>query len=106
MTYMIRDDRHTPTLGLSKGFKDVLIFLFFGILLCCISYFVNLSFPYLLISAIKGWWSGGFCYGIWIGALVASGFSVVPVSSLLWKNAFKLSGSRSSKVCLLLLCKV
>ncbi|KAK1376258.1 Holliday junction resolvase MOC1, chloroplastic [Heracleum sosnowskyi] len=45
----------------------------------------------------QGWWSGGFCYGIWIGALVASGFSVVPVSSLLWKNAFKLSGSRSSK---------
>uniref|UniRef100_A0A166E3V8 Holliday junction resolvase RuvC n=1 Tax=Daucus carota subsp. sativus TaxID=79200 RepID=A0A166E3V8_DAUCS len=45
----------------------------------------------------QGWWSGGFCYGIWIGALVASGFSVVPVSSSLWKNAFKLSGSRSSK---------
>lgn len=45
----------------------------------------------------QGWWSGGFCYGVWIGALVASGFSVVPVSSLLWKNAFKLSGSRSSK---------
>ncbi|KAB2080594.1 hypothetical protein ES319_A05G076700v1 [Gossypium barbadense] len=30
----------------------------------------------------QGWWSGGFGYGLWIGILVASGFSVVPVSSL------------------------
>ncbi|XP_068663875.1 Holliday junction resolvase MOC1, chloroplastic [Aristolochia californica] len=45
----------------------------------------------------QGWWSGGFGYGLWIGILVASGFSVVPVSSLLWKNQFNLSGSSSSK---------
>ncbi|RVW92919.1 putative ribonuclease H protein [Vitis vinifera] len=41
----------------------------------------------------KGWWSGGFGYGLWIGILVASGFSVVPVPSTLWKNEFKLSGN-------------
>ncbi|XP_022890724.1 Holliday junction resolvase MOC1, chloroplastic-like isoform X1 [Olea europaea var. sylvestris] len=45
----------------------------------------------------QGWWSGGFGYGLWIGILVASGFSVVPVPSLLWKNEFKLAGNRSSK---------
>ncbi|KAG9454882.1 hypothetical protein H6P81_007786 [Aristolochia fimbriata] len=45
----------------------------------------------------QGWWSGGFGYGLWIGILVASGFSVVPVSPLLWKNQFNLSGSSSSK---------
>lgn len=44
-----------------------------------------------------GWWGGGFGYGLWIGILVASGFSVVPVSSSLWKNGFELSGSRSNK---------
>ncbi|KAI3986252.1 hypothetical protein MKX01_028533 [Papaver californicum] len=41
--------------------------------------------------------SGGFGYGIWTGVLVASGFSVVPVSSLMWKNHFELAGSRLSK---------
>ncbi|XXG52849.1 hypothetical protein AAC387_Pa03g1055 [Persea americana] len=45
----------------------------------------------------QGWWSGGFSYGLWIGILVASGFSVVPVSSLLWKNQFELCGSSSNK---------
>ncbi|XP_073040559.1 Holliday junction resolvase MOC1, chloroplastic-like [Primulina eburnea] len=45
----------------------------------------------------QGWWSGGFGYGLWIGILVASGFSVVPVPSFVWKNEFKLSGDRSSK---------
>ncbi|KAF9594149.1 hypothetical protein IFM89_028403 [Coptis chinensis] len=45
----------------------------------------------------QGWWSGGFGYGMWIGILVASGFSVVPVTSLLWKNHFQLSGSRLTK---------
>ncbi|KAL8140164.1 hypothetical protein V2J09_006185 [Rumex salicifolius] len=44
-----------------------------------------------------GWWSGGFGYGLWIGTLVASGFSVVPVPSSLWKNRFELSGSRYNK---------
>ncbi|CAM9002853.1 unnamed protein product [Rhodiola kirilowii] len=28
-----------------------------------------------------GWWSGGFGYGLWIGVLVASGFSVIPDDS-------------------------
>ncbi|CAA0805876.1 Unknown protein [Striga hermonthica] len=45
----------------------------------------------------QGWWSGGFGYGLWIGILVASGYSVVPVPSVLWKNEFKLSGFQSSK---------
>ncbi|XP_057801551.1 Holliday junction resolvase MOC1, chloroplastic [Salvia miltiorrhiza] len=45
----------------------------------------------------QGWWSGGFGYGLWLGVLVASGYSVVPVPSLLWKNSFKLAGSHSSK---------
>ncbi|KAE8037298.1 hypothetical protein FH972_009899 [Carpinus fangiana] len=45
----------------------------------------------------QGWWSGGFGYGLWIGVLVASGFSVVPVPSLLWKNEFELSGRSSPK---------
>ncbi|OAY68461.1 uncharacterized protein LOC109719978 [Ananas comosus] len=45
----------------------------------------------------QGWWSGGFTYGLWIGILVASGFSVVPVPSNLWKNYFGLSRSTSSK---------
>jgi hypothetical protein len=51
---------------------------------------------------VKGWWSGGFGYGLWIGVLVASGFSVVPVPSLLWKNEFELSGRSSPKVGLIL----
>ncbi|XP_078171481.1 mutS2 [Carex rostrata] len=45
----------------------------------------------------QGWWSGGFTYGIWLGVLVASGFSVKPVSSVSWKNFFELSGSSSPK---------
>lgn len=45
----------------------------------------------------QGWWSGGFGYGIWIGILVASGFSVVPVPSNVWKKEFELAGSRTSK---------
>ncbi|KAI4373640.1 hypothetical protein MLD38_011746 [Melastoma candidum] len=45
----------------------------------------------------QGWWSGGFGYGLWIGILVASGFSVVPVPSLVWKNLFELSGNGPSK---------
>lgn len=40
----------------------------------------------------QGWWGGGYAYGLWIGVLVASGFSVVPVPSSVWKNEFKLSG--------------
>lgn len=49
-------------------------------------------------SWIKGWWSGGFGYGLWIGILVALGFSVVPVSSISWKNKFELTGGMSTKV--------
>ncbi|CAM8964524.1 unnamed protein product [Rhodiola kirilowii] len=45
----------------------------------------------------QGWWSGGFGYGLWIGVLVASGFSVIPVSSLMWKNEYELSGSQMCK---------
>ncbi|KAL9260537.1 Holliday junction resolvase MOC1, chloroplastic-like protein [Drosera capensis] len=45
----------------------------------------------------QGWWCGGFNYGIWIGVLVASGFSVVPVPSALWKNSFEVTGSGTSK---------
>ncbi|KAH7677291.1 hypothetical protein IHE45_07G073900, partial [Dioscorea alata] len=43
----------------------------------------------------QGWWSGGYTYGLWIG--VASGFSVVPVTSHEWKNHYELSRSSSSK---------
>lgn len=45
----------------------------------------------------QGWWSGGFGYGLWIGMLIASGFSVVPVPSMVWKKVFELSGRSSSK---------
>ncbi|KAF3791477.1 hypothetical protein EJ110_NYTH08365 [Nymphaea thermarum] len=45
----------------------------------------------------QGWWSGGFGYGLWIGILVAAGFSVIPVPSILWKTHFELAGSSSSK---------
>jgi hypothetical protein len=45
---------------------------------------------------MKGWWSGGFGYGLWIGVLVASGFSVVPVPSMTWRNGFELAGGRST----------
>ncbi|XP_014500277.1 Holliday junction resolvase MOC1, chloroplastic [Vigna radiata var. radiata] len=45
----------------------------------------------------QGWWSGGFGYGLWIGVLVASGFSVIPVPSFTWKAKFELSGSMTSK---------
>ncbi|GAB2277088.1 hypothetical protein Dimus_011797 [Dionaea muscipula] len=45
----------------------------------------------------QGWWSGGFNYGLWIGVLVASGFSVVPVPSMVWKNSLELAGSCTSK---------
>ncbi|OMO89092.1 hypothetical protein CCACVL1_08024 [Corchorus capsularis] len=45
----------------------------------------------------QGWWSGGFGYGLWIGILVASGFSVIPVSSPLWKKEFELTGAGSTK---------
>ncbi|KAK4278852.1 hypothetical protein QN277_016639 [Acacia crassicarpa] len=45
----------------------------------------------------QGWWGGGFGYGLWIGILVASGFSVVPVPSNTWKTKFELNGSRAAK---------
>ncbi|XP_051120713.1 Holliday junction resolvase MOC1, chloroplastic-like [Andrographis paniculata] len=45
----------------------------------------------------QGWWSGGFGYGLWIGILVTSGYTVVPVPSFLWKAEFKLSGNCSTK---------
>ncbi|KAJ4848555.1 hypothetical protein Tsubulata_007854 [Turnera subulata] len=45
----------------------------------------------------QGWWSGGFNYGLWIGVLVASGFSVIPVPSSTWKNEFEYSGAKNMK---------
>uniref|UniRef100_A0ACD5VHL5 Uncharacterized protein n=1 Tax=Avena sativa TaxID=4498 RepID=A0ACD5VHL5_AVESA len=44
-----------------------------------------------------GWFSTGFSYGLWIASLVASGFSVVPVSSQTWKAYFGLTRSESPK---------
>ncbi|KAI5006682.1 Holliday junction resolvase MOC1, chloroplastic-like [Hordeum vulgare subsp. vulgare] len=44
-----------------------------------------------------GWWSTGFSYGLWIAALVASEFSVVPVASQTWKAYFGLTRSASPK---------
>ncbi|KAL9233570.1 hypothetical protein vseg_008550 [Gypsophila vaccaria] len=45
----------------------------------------------------QGWWSGGFGYGLWIGILVASGFSVVPVPSSVWKRELELARGHTSK---------
>lgn len=58
--------------------------------------YVEQSIPYPK-DGKQGWWSGGFGYGLWIGILVASGFSVIPVPSAVWKNEFRLSGSSSTK---------
>ncbi|XP_041996841.1 Holliday junction resolvase MOC1, chloroplastic-like isoform X2 [Salvia splendens] len=58
--------------------------------------YIEQSIPYPQ-DGKQGWWSGGFGYGLWLGVLVASGYSVVPVPASLWKNGFKLTGSRSSK---------
>ncbi|EYU35952.1 hypothetical protein MIMGU_mgv1a018915mg [Erythranthe guttata] len=58
--------------------------------------YIEQSIPYPQ-DGKQGWWSGGFGYGLWIGILVASGYSVIPVPSLLWKNEFKLAGNRSTK---------
>ncbi|GLT54243.1 hypothetical protein SLA2020_274580 [Shorea laevis] len=58
--------------------------------------YIEQSIPYPQ-DGKQGWWSGGFGYGLWIGVLVASGFSVVPVPSLLWKNEYELSGRSSTK---------
>lgn len=66
-----------------------------------ICFFIMFSEVYIVFS-LKGWWTGGFGYGLWIGVLVASGYSVVPVPSLLWKNEFKLTGDRSNKVHLII----
>lgn len=60
------------------------------------SAYIEQSIPYPQ-DGKQGWWSGGFGYGLWIGLLVASGFCVTPLPSLLWKNEFELSGSRTSK---------
>ena len=56
----------------------------------------------IFLFSMKGWWSGGFGYGLWIGILVALGFSVVPVPSFSWKKKFELSGSTFTKVWLVL----
>ncbi|GLU18918.1 hypothetical protein SLE2022_351940 [Rubroshorea leprosula] len=58
--------------------------------------FIEQSIPFPQ-DGKQGWWSGGFGYGLWIGILVASGFSVVPVPSSAWKKEFELTGSRCSK---------
>ncbi|GKU93482.1 hypothetical protein SLEP1_g7074 [Rubroshorea leprosula] len=58
--------------------------------------FIEQSIPFPQ-DGKQGWWSGGFGYGLWIGILVASGFSVVPVPSSTWKKEFELTGSRCSK---------
>ncbi|XP_057758094.1 Holliday junction resolvase MOC1, chloroplastic-like isoform X2 [Arachis stenosperma] len=58
--------------------------------------YIEQSLPYPQ-DGKQGWWSGGFGYGLWIGILVASGFSVVPVPSFTWKAKFELSGNRSTK---------
>ncbi|KAJ0045179.1 hypothetical protein Pint_05507 [Pistacia integerrima] len=61
--------------------------------------YIEQSIPYPK-DGKQGWWSGGFGYGLWIGILVASGFSVVPVPSAMWKNEFELSGGMTMKVCI------
>ncbi|XP_016505200.1 Holliday junction resolvase MOC1, chloroplastic-like [Nicotiana tabacum] len=58
--------------------------------------YVEQSTPYPQ-DGKQGWWSGGFGYGMWIGILVASGFSVIPVPSSAWKSEFQLTKERSNK---------
>ncbi|CAL9044083.1 unnamed protein product [Musa banksii] len=58
--------------------------------------FIEQSIPYPQ-DGKQGWWSGGFTYGLWIGILVASGFSVVPVACRVWKDHFDLYRSSSNK---------
>ncbi|XP_042380542.1 Holliday junction resolvase MOC1, chloroplastic-like isoform X1 [Zingiber officinale] len=58
--------------------------------------FIEQSMPYPQ-DGKQGWWSGGFTYGLWIGILVASGFSVVPVVSRIWKEHFGIQRSSSTK---------
>ncbi|KAF2291942.1 hypothetical protein GH714_042284 [Hevea brasiliensis] len=58
--------------------------------------YIEQSIPYPK-DGKQGWWSGGFGYGLWIGMLVASGYSVVPVPSVTWKNEYELSGSNRTK---------
>lgn len=45
----------------------------------------------------QGCWCGGYGYGLWVGTLVASGFSVIPIPSRVWKKHFDLSGGSSQK---------
>ncbi|KAG4950607.1 hypothetical protein AAZX31_15G255300 [Glycine max] len=54
--------------------------------------YIEQSLPYPQ-DGKQGWWSGGFGYGLWIGILVASGFSVIPVPSFTWKAKFELNGT-------------
>ncbi|RAL43127.1 hypothetical protein DM860_009909 [Cuscuta australis] len=58
--------------------------------------FIEQSSPYPQ-DGKQGWWGGGFGYGLWIGILVALGFTVVPVPSSLWKRYFKLPGGHLNK---------
>ncbi|KAJ4724476.1 Holliday junction resolvase MOC1, chloroplastic [Melia azedarach] len=58
--------------------------------------YIEQSIPYPQ-DGKQGWWSGGFGYGLWIGILVASGFSVVPIPSLTWKTGYELTGSTTAK---------
>ncbi|KAK7304890.1 hypothetical protein VNO77_42783 [Canavalia gladiata] len=58
--------------------------------------YIEQSIPYPQ-DGKQGWWSGGFGYGLWIGILVASGYSVIPVPSFTWKAKYELSGSRTAK---------
>ncbi|KAL2330808.1 hypothetical protein Fmac_018389 [Flemingia macrophylla] len=57
--------------------------------------YIEQSLPYPQ-DGKQGWWSGGFGYGLWIGILVASGFSVIPVPSFTWKAKFELSGNMTT----------
>ncbi|KAL5160073.1 Holliday junction resolvase MOC1, chloroplastic [Glycine soja] len=57
--------------------------------------YIEQSLPYPQ-DGKQGWWSGGFGYGLWIGILVASGFSVIPVPSFTWKAKFELNGTTKS----------
>eukprot|EP00249_Psilotum_nudum_P009480 c21961_g1_i1 orf=393-1202(-) len=45
----------------------------------------------------QGWWGSGFGFGIWTGVLVASGLSVIPVPSSVWKRAMGFSKTTGDK---------
>ena len=62
----------------------------------------SLSRIYLTVflsnAVFQSWFGTGYGYGIWIGALFALNFTVVPITARKWKLDMGLSGKQYSKV--------